>query len=164
MLTVDSPLRPASHGPEELVPSRYALKVGDIDVMVVSDGVLPLPAATMATNADPAELADWLDHMFLPPDKFDWPLNVLAVRSGDQTILVDAGVGTQFPGFPRAGQFPARLEAVGFLRVHRSAIVNLALVKAVVPRRSGDRVVVLRDGTRLRVGRLYSARLLQRTG
>jgi glyoxylase-like metal-dependent hydrolase (beta-lactamase superfamily II) len=67
----------------------------------------------MATNADPAELADWLDHMFLPPDKFDWPLNVLVVRSGDQTILVDAGVGTQFPGFPRAGQFPARLEAIG---------------------------------------------------
>jgi two-component system LytT family response regulator len=58
----------------------------------------------------------------------------------------------------------SRLEAVGFLRVHRSAIVNLAVVKAVVPRRSGDRVVVLRDGTRLRVGRLYSARLLQRTG
>jgi two-component system LytT family response regulator len=58
----------------------------------------------------------------------------------------------------------ARLEAAGFLRVHRSAIVNLALVQAVVPRRSGDRLVVLRDGTRLRVGRLYSARLLQRTG
>ena len=113
MLTVDSPLRPASHGPEELVPSRYALKVGDIDVMVVSDGVLPLPAVTMATNADPAELANWLDHMYLPPDKYDWPLNVLVVQTGDKTILVDAGLGTQFPGFPRAGQFPARLEAIG---------------------------------------------------
>jgi hypothetical protein len=35
------------HGrPEaELVPSRYALKVGSIDVMVVSDGVLSLPGA-----------------------------------------------------------------------------------------------------------------------
>ena len=29
--------------PEELVPSRYALKIGEIDVLVVSDGVLPLP-------------------------------------------------------------------------------------------------------------------------
>jgi glyoxylase-like metal-dependent hydrolase (beta-lactamase superfamily II) len=96
-----------------MVPSRYALKVGDIDVMVVSDGVLPLPAATMATNADPADLANWLDHMFLPPDKFDWPLNVLVVRSGAQTILVDAGLGSQFSGFPRAGQFPSRLEAAG---------------------------------------------------
>ena len=28
--------------PDELVPSRYALRVGDIDVMVISDGVLPI--------------------------------------------------------------------------------------------------------------------------
>jgi glyoxylase-like metal-dependent hydrolase (beta-lactamase superfamily II) len=51
--------------------------------------------------------------MFLPLEAFDWPLNVLVVRSGDQTILVDAGLGGQFPGFPRAGQFPKRLEATG---------------------------------------------------
>ncbi len=98
---------------EDLVPSRYALKVGDIDVLVISDGVLPLPTKTMATNADPASLAAWLEDMFLPPDAFDWPLNVLVVRSGEQTILVDAGLGGQFSGFPRAGQFPLRLEAAG---------------------------------------------------
>src|SRR6516162_2983482 len=33
-------------GPDELVPSRYALRVGEIDVQVVGDGVLSLPAAT----------------------------------------------------------------------------------------------------------------------
>lgn len=100
-------------GPEELVPSRYALKVGEIDVLVVSDGVLPLPTATLATNADPAVRAAWIESMFLPPDSFGWPLNVLVVQSGEQTILVDAGLGGQFPGFPRAGQFPSRLEAAG---------------------------------------------------
>ena len=31
----------------ELVPSRYALRVGEIDVMVVSDGVLSLPGAIL---------------------------------------------------------------------------------------------------------------------
>lgn len=40
--------------PDELVPSRYALRVGEIDVLVVSDGVLPLPGAMLAHNADPA--------------------------------------------------------------------------------------------------------------
>ena len=99
--------------PEELVPSRYALRIGEIDVLVISDGVLPLPAATLATNADPADLAIWLDDMFLPPDKFDWPLNVLVARSGDRTILVDSGLGGQFAGFPRAGQLVLRLEAAG---------------------------------------------------
>ncbi|PWU26745.1 MBL fold metallo-hydrolase [Pseudomonas sp. RW407] len=98
---------------EELVPSRYALRVGEIDVLVVSDGVLPLPTATMSTNADPAARATWFKDMFLGPEAFDWALNVLVVRSGEQTILVDAGLGGQFPGFPRAGQFPGRLAAAG---------------------------------------------------
>ena len=105
--------QPEGMGAEELVPSRYALRVGELDVLVVSDGVLPLPTETLATNADPAVRAAWLEGMFLPPDGFDWPLNVLVVRSGDLTILVDAGLGGQFPGFPRAGQFPHRLEAAG---------------------------------------------------
>lgn len=98
---------------EELVPSRYAVRVGDIDVLVISDGVLPLPTQTMSTNADPTARAAWFKEMFLGPDAFDWALNVLVVRSGEQVILVDAGLGGQFPGFPRAGQFPKRLEAAG---------------------------------------------------
>ncbi len=43
--------------PEELVPSRYALRVGEIDVVVISDGVLTPPAESMATNADPPPAA-----------------------------------------------------------------------------------------------------------
>jgi glyoxylase-like metal-dependent hydrolase (beta-lactamase superfamily II) len=101
-------------GPEELVPSRYALGIGDIDVLVVSDGVLPLPTAMLAHNIDPAVRAAWLKDMFLPPDAFDWALNVVVVRSGDQTILVDAGLGSD-PDLhlPRAGQLIKRLEAAG---------------------------------------------------
>lgn len=104
---------PRLAGPDELVPSRYALRVGEMDVLVISDGVLPLPTKTMSTNVAPAVSAAWFKDMFLGPDKFDWALNVLVVRSGDQTILVDAGIGGQFAGFPRAGQFPHRLEAAG---------------------------------------------------
>lgn len=100
-------------GAEELVPSRYALRIGDLEVLVVSDGVLPLPTETMSSNADPEARAAWFEEMFLPSDMFDWALNVLVVRSGNQTILVDAGLGGQFPGFPRAGQFPKRLAAAG---------------------------------------------------
>lgn len=113
MSTVARSMPSAAPVLEELVSSRYAVKIGDIDVLVVSDGVLPLPTVTMAHNASAAELSDWLDDQRMPPDKFDWPLNVLVVRSGEQTILVDAGLGVQFPDFPRAGQFPHRLESAG---------------------------------------------------
>jgi glyoxylase-like metal-dependent hydrolase (beta-lactamase superfamily II) len=106
--------RPGGPGAQELVPSRYALKIGEIDVMVISDGVLMLPGAMLAHNADPAVRAAWLKDMFLPPDAFDWALNVVVVRSGDQTILVDAGLGSD-PDLhlPRAGQLSKRLEAAG---------------------------------------------------
>lgn len=110
---LDTLTRSERSASEELVPSRYALKVGEIDVLVISDGVLPLPTSTMSTNVDPATRDEWFKDTFLGPDKFDWALNVLVVRSGEQIILVDAGLGGQFPGFPRAGQFPHRLEAAG---------------------------------------------------
>ena len=99
-------------GLDELVPSRYALRVGDIDVLVVSDGVFSLPAETMATNVDPAARTAWLNEMFLP-DTFDWALNAVVVRSGGRTILIDAGLGMEFPNFPRTGQWAQRLEAAG---------------------------------------------------
>jgi len=98
--------------PDELVPSRYALRIGEIDVMVVSDGVLTLPGAMLAHNAEPAVRAAWLNDNFLPPDAFDWALNVVVVRSGGRTILIDAGMGAEFP-LPRAGQLIHRLEAAG---------------------------------------------------
>lgn len=109
----DNIASPGGPGANELVPSRYALNIGDIEVLVISDGVLPLPTETMSTNVDPAEREAWFKEMFLGPDAFDWALNVLVVRSGDRTILVDAGLGGQFDGFPRAGQSLRRIEAAG---------------------------------------------------
>ncbi|MEH2534170.1 glyoxylase-like metal-dependent hydrolase (beta-lactamase superfamily II) [Bradyrhizobium sp. AZCC 1588] len=102
--------RPAT---DELVPSRYALRVGEIDVLVISDGVLTPPSESMATNADPAVRAAWLDDMFLSRDAFDWALNEVVVRSCGQTILIDSGLGVEYPDFPRAGQLGLRLGAAG---------------------------------------------------
>lgn len=113
-LKLDNIVRPAGSRTDELVPSRYALRVGEIDVLVVSDGVLPLPTAMLAHNAEPAARAAWLDHMFLPPDAFDWALNAVVVRSGAQTLLIDAGLGFDPDlNLPRAGQLIKRLEGAG---------------------------------------------------
>ena len=97
----------------ELVPSRYALRVGEIDVMVISDGVLSLPEAMLGHNADPAVRAAWLEEMFLPPDILEWALNAVVVRSGGRTILIDAGMGMEFPDLPRTGKLAQRLKAGG---------------------------------------------------
>jgi two-component system, LytTR family, response regulator len=53
----------------------------------------------------------------------------------------------------------ARLDPERFLRVHRSAIVNLERLTSVEPYFHGEYVLTLRDGTRLTSSRTHSARL-----
>src|SRR5258708_39397018 len=110
-MSLNNTSRPGGPGPDELVPSRYALRVGEIDVLVISDGVFPLPATTLATNADPADLAAWLDDRIQPADVYKWPLNGVGVRSGGRTVLIDPGGGAEFPEFPAGGQLATRLDA-----------------------------------------------------
>src|SRR5215468_4373411 len=112
-MSLENTAHPGRPRADELVPSRYSLRVGEIDVLVISDGVFPLAAATLATNADPADLAAWLEDKLQPPDVFKWPLNVVVVRNGGRTVLVDSGVGAEFPDFPRVGRLVTRLEAAG---------------------------------------------------
>lgn len=52
-----------------------------------------------------------------------------------------------------------RLDPERFLRVHRSAIVNLDSIARLLPWFHGEYVVVLRDGTQLHSSRNYSERL-----
>lgn len=130
---------------DELVPSRYALQVGDIDVMVISDGVLPITASTLATNAEPDDLRAWLDDNFLPREVLDWPLNVAVVRSGGETILIDSGLGTEFPDFPRAGQLALRLIAAG---IAPSTVTDVVLTHLHMDHIGGLLVDGLRDRLR----------------
>src|SRR5215510_5717685 len=102
-MSLDNTSHPGRLGPDELVPSRYAVRVGEIDVLVISDGILSLPTRMLAHDTDPAVRAAWLDDMLLPPEMIDWPLNVVVVCSGGQTILVDAGLGLN-PNLPKAGR------------------------------------------------------------
>lgn len=124
-MNVQNTSAPRRTGPEELVPSRYAVRVGEIDVLIVSDGVLPLPTKMLGHNVEPTVRAAWLSDMFLPVDAFDWSLNVVLVRSCGQTILVDAGLGLDPDlNLPRAGQLIKRLAAAG---VDLESVTDVAL-------------------------------------
>jgi glyoxylase-like metal-dependent hydrolase (beta-lactamase superfamily II) len=112
-MSSDNTSHPGRQGSDD-VPSRYPLRVGEIDVLVISDGVLPLPTMMLAHNVDPAVRAAWLKDRFLPPEMLLWPLNVVVVRSGGQTILIDSGLGADPDlNLPRAGRLVKRLEAAG---------------------------------------------------
>ena len=53
----------------------------------------------------------------------------------------------------------ARLEVRKFLRVGRSVLVNLERIKEWQPLFHGDSILILKDGTRLTVSRIYREKL-----
>jgi two-component system LytT family response regulator len=62
------------------------------------------------------------------------------------------------------GTLEESLDARRFVRIHRSAMVNIDLVTELRQDAHGDYVAVLRDGTEVRVGRRFRERLQARLG
>ena len=62
------------------------------------------------------------------------------------------------------GELETALDPRRFVRIHRSAIVNIDLVVELRQELHGDYVAVLRGGTEIRVGRRFRARLQARLG
>ena len=54
-----------------------------------------------------------------------------------------------------------RLDPSAFVRIHRSAIVNIERIKDLIPRSHGEYIVTLQDGTRLQASRLYCQQLTE---
>ena len=107
-MSLDITSHPDRPGTDELVPSRYALRVGEIDVLVISDGVFPChPRRWPPMPTRPS----WRpgSRQLQPPDVYKWPLNVVVVRSGGRSVrggsVSRAGVGAEFPDVrPGIGQ------------------------------------------------------------
>lgn len=57
-----------------------------------------------------------------------------------------------------------RLDSERFVRTHRSAIVRIDRIVELRPRSHGDQVVVLGDGSELRVSRTPGEEVLRRLG
>ncbi len=53
----------------------------------------------------------------------------------------------------------AKLDPKAFVRIHRSAIVNIDRIKELEPWFHGEYIVIMRDGTRLTASRVFSDRL-----
>lgn len=57
-----------------------------------------------------------------------------------------------------------QLSGCGFVRIHRSYLINLEALKEVVPWSHGDSLAILKSGDRLNVGRNYKDQLLEAMG
>jgi two-component system LytT family response regulator len=110
----------------------------------------------------------------------DQPLDRLVVKSGGTTRFVRvvdidwieaAGVyvslhvaGKELLYRAALNDLAARLDPMRFVRVHRSAIVNIDSIVQLDPISHGEFEVVLKNGSRARVSRTYRAQLERRLG
>lgn len=83
---------------------------------------------------------------FVPVEEVDW------IEAAGSALRLHAGRAVHTIRGPLAA-LAARLDPQRFVRVHRSTIVNVERVAGVEPWFHGDAILILRDGTRLRVSR-----------
>lgn len=96
---------------------------------------------------------------FVKPDEIDWidaAANYVRLHVRGTAYLLRSPISA----------FERRLDPSRFVRIHRSAIVNLDRIQKIEPFSHGEYIVVTADGIRLRSSRAHSARFraLVRTG
>ena len=87
---------------------------------------------------------------------------VMFVKTADVDFIESAAnyvklhVGAQsYSVREKIGSLADRLDRKQFARIHRTTIVNIDRIREVQPWFSGDAIVILRDGKKLRLSRMY---------
>jgi two-component system LytT family response regulator len=89
--------------------------------------------------------------LFLAPREIDW------IEARDDHVKVHAGKSIHLVRETMA-HFESRMPS-GFVRIHRSTLVNAERIREIQPWVKGDYIVILGDGTRLTSGRTYRDRV-----
>jgi len=118
----------------------------------------PAPPPPAAGDAPPGGYADRIvlkssgRITFLETASIDW------IEAADYVVRLHAGGATHVLREP-ISDLERRLDPRRFFRIHRSTIVNLSSVREMQPLFHGEYVVIMRDGTRLRLSRSRRERL-----
>ncbi|MGE0041247.1 MAG: LytR/AlgR family response regulator transcription factor [Vicinamibacterales bacterium] len=110
----------------------------------------PEPPRTLAVE-------DGATVRLLPLDEIDW------LEAADQYVVIHAGGASRLVREPLYGLLE-RLPSDRFVRIHRSTAVNVARVRELERQPKGDYLVLLKDGTRLRLSRRHRQALEARIG
>lgn len=115
-------------------PSWYRYRIGDLDVTVVNDGIGSRPVEGFVRNVPLADVQRALAEAFLPTDIFTNTFNLLVLRGGGRTVLVDTGFGLRGDatsglayksGLAAAGIAPGDIDTVVISHFHPDHILGL---------------------------------------
>lgn len=89
----------------------YHFKIGEIEVIALSDGTLPIPVDKLLTNVRTGEVASRLAYTYQGTD-VEASINAFLIKAGDRLIMVDAGTGELYG--PKLNKLGASLKAAGY--------------------------------------------------
>lgn len=114
-----------SSAPARAAAGVHTTKLGPFEITVVSDGALELPISFLLPKADKAEVDALLAKAGQDRASVLAPLNVVLVKRGGETVMIDCGAGSGFVG--TAGRMSAALEQAG---IATDAVTSLVFTHA----------------------------------
>jgi len=149
---------------------EYPLRLVDWDAQAAVPADAPKPAAE-----EPAQLRPMLEELLHELRSRRKREARIAVRTNGKVVFIRA---EEIEWVEAAGNYvklhvhgeahvlresmknmESKLDPKTFVRIHRSAIVNVDRIKELEPWFHGEYIVIMRDGTRLTASRVFSDRL-----
>jgi two-component system, LytTR family, response regulator len=155
--TLDRAIRHLSAGLAQSVVSQLQALLGSIAQQASGD---PLePAALRPTSVLDRIIVKGPNRVrLLPVEQISW------IEADGMYVKLHTRDGGVHLHRGLLGSLDSSLDARRFVRIHRSAIVNIDVIDELRQDAHGDYVVLLRDRTEVRVGRRFRARLQARLG
>ena len=145
----------ARHSTGELVAQARVLS------SLLEASASPVPQATRSNSGGATA---WTDRLVVKQDQRTMVVmlaDVQQIASDGNYVIVHAG-RERYQVRETLGSIESRLDPRRFMRIHRRTIVAIHAMKELQPWFGGDQVMILRDGTKLRVSRNYRAVVARR--
>jgi two-component system, LytTR family, response regulator len=154
---LDYLLKPFSDERFEVTMARVSIRMDERSVREFGRRILRMVSAAPAGVLDRLVVKSGGSTRFVRVADIDWieAAGVYAnLHIGGKEMLYRAALN----------DLAERLDPVRFVRVHRSAIVNIESIKHLEPISHGEFEVILKDGSRSKISRTYRRQLEKRLG
>ncbi|MDJ1486394.1 MBL fold metallo-hydrolase [Cytophagaceae bacterium YF14B1] len=106
-------------------PGYYRVQIGDVEVIALSDGTVPLDLHKVLTNTQPGEIDQLLKHNY-EANPIEASVNAYLIKLNGKLILVDAGtaelygptLGHLSESIKRSGYTPEQIDAILVTHIH----------------------------------------------
>ena len=153
---IDRALRFVNAGDAHALISRMQALLRGTGRHDTADGAAPEPGARRPLDRIVIKAANRV--RLVPVDQISW------IEADGMYVKLHMRDGSVHQQRGLLGGFESSLDERCFVRIHRSAIVNIDVVQELRQDAHGEYIAVLRDRSEVRVGRRFRARLQARLG